>query len=527
MAGFDNPISFKKITEMHIEIVEASIRERTLGTLIKNLYDSINEECDVAVDEEQLVDHFGPRYAHDTSSFRFEEGDKILINELVDYVKSVADEGGTNCGLHHFAPVIHSLKPKRRRQKQNNQKFPQIKVKEKVVQIDETRLKYELVNKVTAIVQCFYIQQSADPELYSSEINENTVELHVTRNERNECKVNGKVHCTICMSENRKNQKPKSVYYNFKGKNGCWVMSNFVDHFKSIHKVIINTSQLSTCKNSKVEIDTDEMILSDGNSVHAEVTQTGEELEQNAKGNEDDDEIDLIVVDDGALQPEANNNLDQIAVLYSQFSDQITKIMAAVFTNSDKYEQIQFVVGKSPRKLTVANTDGDGNCLFYSLAHQLWMQKISGVDHIKAAKKLRADTVKHILDPKNFDLYEHQLHERVYETKEKSEIENLATECRLFVKLKLARNKTWGGAETLMAVSDMYSTNIVVFNEGLNCFMISRAGSNHNRTIAVAFRFSYDKEGNRSSVRNHYESVCDMDPDDLYAAIAYIQTFHN
>lgn len=132
--------------------------------------------------------------------------------------------------------------------------------------------------------------------------------------------------------------------------------------------------------------------------------------------------------------------------------------------------------------------------MYYSLAHQIWLNKIGSVDHLKVSKKLRADTVKHILDPKHFDLYEHQLHERVYETKKKSEIENLADECRIFVKQELARNGTWGGGEMLIAVSDMYSTNIVVFIEEFNCIIIKRAGSNHCRTIAVAFRFSYDEE---------------------------------
>lgn len=141
-----------------------------------------------------------------------------MINELVDYVKSIADEGGTNCGLHHFAPKIQPLKSKRRQQKQNSRKYPQIKVKEKALQIDEIRLKKELLNKVTAILECYYIQQLSDPELIANDITENSVEVHVKRNEQNECKV----YCTICKSENKKNQKPKSVYYNFKGNNkGC------------------------------------------------------------------------------------------------------------------------------------------------------------------------------------------------------------------------------------------------------------------------------------------------------------------
>lgn len=517
MFGFDNPISFKKVTDVHISIVEASIRDRTLGILTKNLSDSINEQCEVLVGDEELIDHFGPRYAHDTDSFRFEEGDKILITDLVDHVKKIADAGGTNCGLHHFAPDMHSIKVERRKQKPKKKTFLKIKSKNNDAQIDEIQLKRELLKKVTAIVECYNTQHSADPGLVSNYIDESVVELHVKKSKENGYKAYGIVHCVVCKNENRKSQEPKRVYYNFKcNGNGCWVMSNFTEHFKKVHKLNVKTNLTSKCKKLKVDDDIDEFSLLDEKSVQAAIDQC-EELKDEEQNN-DDDEFDLIA-NDQAL-PETNKIQDQFADLYSQLSSQITKAMTAVFSNSDTFEQIKFTIGKSTRKLTVANTVGDGNCLFYSLAHQLWFYKIGCVDHIKAAKKVRTDTVNYILDPKNFDLYEHQLHDCVYAIKNKNEIENLATECRLFVKLKLARNKTWAGSETLMAVSDMYATNIVVFNEDSTCNIYKRAGSNHKRTIAIAFRYSYDMEGNR--ILNHFESVCDMNADDLYAACDYI-----
>lgn len=523
MSGFDNPISFKKITDVHISIVEASIREQTLSILTKNLSDSINEECDVLVDDEQLINHFGLRYAHNTSSFRFEEGDKILIKELVDYVKALADEGGINCGLHHFVPDIQLTKTKRRQKQQTKPKFPQMKYK-RVIQTDETQLKRELINKVRGIFDCYDSQQLADPDFESYLIDESTVELHVTKNEQNEYKVYGDVHCPICKSQNLKNQKSKRVYYNVKSNGkGCWVMSNFVNHFKNVHKVVVNTAHMTKSLKLNDESDVDEMISTEV-SLHAFIDQSKDSAKKENAGNEDD-AFDLIVVDDGASQPETNNDSNQFEVLYSQLSEQITKVFTAVLSNSDDHEQVEFTFDTTPRKLTVARIASDGNCLFSSLAHQLWLNKIGGVDHIKDTKKLRADTVCHILNPKNFDSYEFLLRDRVYDIKKSSEIENLATECRLFVKLKLARNKTWGGSETLMAVSDMYATNIIVFNEDANCVCIKRAGTNHSRTIAVAFRFSCDKKRNRSSIRNHYESVCDMNADDAMAACNSIHRY--
>lgn len=127
MSGYGNPISFKKITDEDISVVEASIREKTLGILTQNLSDSIPGECDVLVDDEQLIDYFGPIFAQNTCSFVFQPGDILLIKDLVDHVKRIADDGGTNEGLHHFAQNIEQQKSKRGRQKIHSQKFPILK----------------------------------------------------------------------------------------------------------------------------------------------------------------------------------------------------------------------------------------------------------------------------------------------------------------------------------------------------------------------------------------------------------------
>lgn len=88
------------------------------------------------------------------------------------------------------------------------------------------------------------------------------------------------------------------------------------------------------------------VVLSDDNSVHAEISQSDEEKEKGAEGNPSNDS-DIILVDDRAFQPEANNISDLLALLYSQLSDQITKVMTAAFSNSDAYKQLEIRLGKS------------------------------------------------------------------------------------------------------------------------------------------------------------------------------------
>lgn len=486
VSGYGNPISFKKITDEDISVVEASIREKTLGILTQNLSDSIPGECDVLVDDEQLIDYFGPIFAQNTCSFVFQPGDILLIKDLVDHVKRIADDGGTNEGLHHFAQNIEQQKSKRGRQKIHSQKFPILKHNKTVAQIDQSRLKSELLKKISALVKSYTMNQSAESADLTAD---STVKIDIV----NGNKIFGLVFCPICKTEN-KHGKPKRVYYNFKRNgHGCWVLSNFDGHLKKMHELKTD--------DSKCEVD--KAIGCEDDMEHVNV----EEIEVDI-GHVDD----VIVVNEHELV-ELKNNMALHDVLYGQFSHQITNTMAAVLKNNDTHEQIEFIVGKSPRKLTVANINGDGNCLFSSLAHQLWMDKIDSAQHRKNAKKLRAATVKHILDPKNFPMYEFQLRDRVYEIKSKDDIADMTAECKLYVSLCLAKNKTWGGAETLKAVCDMYNCNIIVFNEDSKCTIFNRAGRNHNRTIAVAYRLGWDGQ-----TRNHYDSVCDLDTANLYAA---------
>lgn len=104
MSGFGNPLSFKSITDVEINAVEMFIRENTFDFLTKQYCDvSINNECNVSIDDEQLIDYFGPLYANDTSSFQFQLGERVLIKEMVNYVKSKVNEGGPNKNFAYFA----------------------------------------------------------------------------------------------------------------------------------------------------------------------------------------------------------------------------------------------------------------------------------------------------------------------------------------------------------------------------------------------------------------------------------------
>lgn len=504
MCGFANPLSFKHVTDAEILLVETFIRENTMKFLEQKmrdtLGDSINELCDVLVDDELLIDHFGELYANNRDSFMFHAGDVILIKELVEHVKQIVDEKGKNTGLAFFQ---NSKRIRKKTSKKSaNPKQKVFKMLTRPTEGDSLgdNLKNELIRKITTCFSPYMTDVHKNNELM------NISECVVVLNSDDGLKIYGDVTCIICKFEDRVNQKPKRVYYNKKSENkGCWVLSNIVKHLQIQHSPSVELDKNNQQQSDLTNI---ENKIASENDAEFNITNIQEEhyiLEDN--GN-----LSLIMVDDSELKVVENSDQDNPQILYSQLSEQVVKVMAASMKNNETCSQME--IGFSERKITVANIPGDGSCIFGALAHQLWMYKISSMEHKQATKKLRAEVVEHILKPEYFPLYKQRLRERVFSFNEKVGKKvtdtDMEMECKIFVKHVLSNKKTWGGAETLLAVSILHSTNIIVFNENGTIAKVKKADQNHNRSIAIAFRIGLNDEF------NHYDSVCEINSADLY-----------
>lgn len=495
MCGFANPLSFKNVTDVEISMVATFIKEKTMTFLQQMLNDSM--VCDVLVDDETLFNHFGELYAHKPELFEFHIGDIILIKELVGHVKRIVDGNGINKGLSFFQNTKRNQKRTAARTARTY-KFPKNVKKESTKQpvkpIENDNLKADLVRKVTTLLEPYTTDMCANDATL------NLSECVVVSQTEDESKIYGNISCIICKAENRKNQNPKSVYYNKKGKTrGSWVLANMVKHLQSAH-----TSTIQMDKN--IEFD----------SQHATETQFVVSREEHSIVEPYDNyDLSVIMVDDSELKKNENCDQDTQDELYTQLATQITNMMAASLTHNETQHEMKYVLSKAPLKLTVAEIPGDGSCMFSALAHQLWMYEIKSKQHKHATKQLRAEVVEHILNPANYPLYQHLLRDRVYEIADKSgkNITDMENECKFFVRHILSNSQTWGGSETLLAVSNLHSTNIFVFNENGVCSKTKRSDLNHSRSIAIAFRVGLNEEG--EEVFNHYDSVCEINPEDL------------
>lgn len=523
MAGYAHPIAFKAITDEHISRTEQFIREKTFNIVHQNLHDSISEKkCEVLVDDELMRDYFGNLYAEDPASFEFEAGDVLLIKELVEHVKSVADRNGKNTGLGHFAkPKAKARRAvaKKSRQRVNTAHlFPEKKKKKVTAQIDENQLKIELQEKA---MTCFNLHMAGTD---NSQVTIDQVKVELSK--KNGI-IGGLVWCVIC----GENEKPKRMFHKSSKASGGWVLSNLTKHLENVHHLHarVNTLDLSLAGQHSVHgdmnkfnpifdstqnTDSTELIVENTDGIADEVKK--ENVDENtAESANEDASLKIIAAEFPSNRLIKHDDSEQ---LYKQISSQITKVTAAVLKNGDETEKITFTLNKSPRKLSVVIIPGDGSCLFGALAHQLWMHKIGSRNQIKATKTLRENVVKHILD--NFPFFERYLEDRVYEIKHKKEITDLAMECKLFARYGLSNHKTWGGVETMMAVSNLYQTNVVVFNEEGTCTKYKKCDEIYERSIVIAQRLGLNENG--EPIRNHFDSVFEATEADLYAAARYI-----
>lgn len=522
MCGFANPISFKNITDGHIRQVESFIKGKCLIILQNRLSESFGEECDALVAENDMQDHFGMYADGDVSLFEFQAGDVVLIKELVHHVNRIINEKG----LHHF------------RKRLATQKVAEVKPMKNTIEIVD--LKSQLLQKVIALFAA--ANQLNDTTFAIEEINEDFVSIHNDDGRQ----IHGEIVCIACNIDRKEKSKPKKISYNIdRNGNGCWVMSNFKKHLERSHHLIIEKKRLakvraklsdghtdvvdgSQCSDHKIDLNGTEPnnIPNVPDNVENGTRNTDHKIDSNGNDTEptmiqnvpddfnDDGHTSVEITNDEDLRRIEEADNDTQATLLNQLSKQTTDVLASTLNHNDQQEEMDFVLGKSPRKITVAKVPKDNNCIFGALAHQLWMNKLSSKQQKTAAKKLRAEVVEHILKPENFPMFQLELQDYIHELKTPNEITDLAAECKLYVRHKLSKDKEWGGAEVLLAVSNIYSTNVIVFYEDDSCQKIKAAGKNYGRSIAVAHRLSVDKK-----TRNHYDSVCDIPSDNLLAAV--------
>lgn len=111
--------------------------------------------------------------------------------------------------------------------------------------------------------------------------------------------------------------------------------------------------------------------------------------------------------------------------------------------------------------------------------------------------------------------YTHLLKGRVYEKYGKINQNEMNDKISEYLEY-LSLGGSWGGYESLVAISDMTLKNVVIFNEKSDANLVASFDPIKNETIMLAFRLKDNSSDNLSNInRNHYDSVVGIKSDDI------------
>lgn len=348
MKGFANVISFRKISDEDVTDVEEFIRTELLEILTTDANNSFGGDCDAIIDHEILVQHFGSRFASDTSNFKFERGDRIFINELVLHVKTVAEGAG-----------INQFRMKRKKLRQHTKMAP------KKVALECAATNGENINKLEASLEAEHATNNENQLtvktqliekvkgcLESFKIEADDFEEEMVHVCFDDGKTNGSIQCVVC-EKNGVKSKPYRVYYCESPDSNFWVLSNFKKHLEKTHhlvavKTVANKDAnrrkkiAANGKKSKADKTTKNSGgAEDSNSTASEVVLV--HSPNNSSIIEAADDVILVVEDNKDGENEiAHRLLDQI-------SSQMTKMVTATLNNAEELESMEIVIREEAR----------------------------------------------------------------------------------------------------------------------------------------------------------------------------------
>lgn len=520
------------LNEDDIKSIEEFVREEGLNHATKMLQQKVQCNSDVLLQENQLVDYFGEIYASDPSNFRFVIGDKKLIRLVRDHLIENQNE--------------HGAKYMRRFRKKPDRENKIIRAPQTehhaIDNIEDTNealcseLSASLFERLKVFMKSFGIDDSIIQTMTQNSVSVKIVNGNVA----------SEIFCALCQFDTTKKRKlnGKKVYYKNGSNSKYWVLSNFKEHLKTVHKVTCNQSvedddgienDVYNESENKLLLDTDSRVAPTIKEANKKTKKLQLSLATTSTAKDQNiDEVALahnftfeyVTVDVVPLDTHNSNTQhgfnDQSELIFSQISTQLNKILAATLSNNDTTEQMVFELAENELQTSkVAKISPNGACTFGSFVHQLTGCKANSDEHIQAAKQIRMNIVKHISN--HYSSFQKELRDRVYAEINSKSIKDIDKECKIILNNFLPLDYYWGGAETLKAMRELYRCNILVLNERGTCHFFNHFNEKYNRTLILAFRLE-NKTASKIDIDsyNHYDSVCEISSDGILQIIEHL-----
>lgn len=476
------------------------MRQEGLDFVQKKLQRKIQSGDEILFHEEQLVDYFGETYASDPSTFRFEIGDRKLIRIVRDHLIKQQTEKGAKYKrrfrkkperkyqkrFKHSATIDQHRKTAENGNKDDLMDAEMLDNEDGVV---SRELSAGLFERVKNYMRTFDIDDAI-----IQTINPNIVSVKIIND-----LVVAEVFCAVCQNDGAKKRKMKGKRVFYKGGEGSryWVLSNFGQHLKKVHK--LSSKSLETSVDVKIE-------CGDAHNSDDHLA-----LLHNFS-------IEYVDVKDDPSQQTNQTNANESNAMFDQITTQIRKMLEATLLHNDDTHQMLFELTEGkPRPLKIATIAPDGACLFGSITHQLFGHKINSREHTDATKQLRKSVVEYI--SRHYSSFKFALKGRVYDEINLTQITDLDKECKNILEKYLPLNYYWGGTETLKAVQEMYHVNILIFNEHGTCRFCKQFDEANERTLILAYKLTNLKDHDHYE---HYDSVCDISTNEMLNSIDFL-----
>lgn len=519
-----------------------------MENFVQNDLEGILQTYDPNKETINEADFYG-RYCKDHTKFVFSMGERILIEELVLYVKETIETKG----VQYFAMNPTGRGKRHKPHYENNDTF-------NIENVGRffTQMKSSPTSTITDLENKSILREKLYDNIKNifraNGVDTTVVDQYkidgIAVERAGDQSIYGEVNCALCTGDIR-----IKVSCRIEGEHVYWTTSNVQRHLTKKHS-LVRTQKLrmgpkkksmdnsvaanSPKKSSQDESNTTEKkdTSSGANTTMANITSNASEaadclfVSGEVDENQANDYVECNKNTTIVLEIAANNP-DELEIFH-QLSKQVLVMTEMCLKHGDNTTTIDFKVDRQKCEIDVAKTKPNGQCLFSALAHQLFDFKANSIEHDHFSDRIRAEVCEYIQS--NLNMFQQDIKGCIYnqqrlETPGKSKkIENFQKEAEEFLSTHLSKKKYWGGLEALKAVSLKYEANVLIVEEkGSTSFALPNGFRSHfARTLLVAYRINplhgVPGTGGR---RNHYDSGININMDDLTELCTFLSSEAN
>lgn len=388
--GVNNKTVFEKLKDEDIDAVQKYIRFQ-----LRSILDSIAEQSNRELNYVEKSFIFGKFYALNPSKFSFVHGEKMLIEEIVTYIKNKTNEEQpdeislVNLSKNTLKNVVQTAV---------GLIYGDINEMRKLKNKSSDTISIDLKSKLLKNAKLLTDKFRKNFDKNASNLKEDMIAVDANDPER----VIASVQCVFCQKKIRIRFKRSSV-------SGSWILSNLKSHLTSCTNPVRNKNTIKGC-----DSDVDQSYeSSEDYSTTSKIKNTSRLLKLDIQP---DPRISFSRTSDNT-----DDNIDQtddftshLNSLETQMIVQNVRMANSIIQNAETENDCDIILYSSAIDVVkVCKIPGDGNCLFSAVSYQLYGTKIDSDELKESAIQMRNDVVTHIKD--NLSQYEHDIKGRIFE----------------------------------------------------------------------------------------------------------------